>query len=127
MRVERELFEVLLARRGVVGVVVDTSVDGVQLPEGLNGHVVLEFGLNMPIPITDMKSDDDALSGTLSFQRKPCKVVAPWSAILSLLPAAEDDSPQLAVTFLQPSLGQAAEQKPEQDPPTRPRGLRRVK
>ena len=131
MRVEKELFEILLARVGVVGVVVDTAADGVLLPEELKGHVLLEFGLDMPNPIKDMVSGDDALSAALSFGGKPRKVVIPWTAVLSLLPAAEEDSPQLAVTFLQPGM-QLPEPAPKPAPAPKPvlsarGGLRRVK
>jgi stringent starvation protein B len=48
-------------------------------------QLVLQIGLNMPVPIPDLNLDDEGLSCTLSFNRSPhfCKV--PWQAIYALV------------------------------------------
>jgi hypothetical protein len=48
-------------------------------------QLVLQVGLNMAIPIPDLKVDDIGISCTLSFSRSPfwCKI--PWSAIYALI------------------------------------------
>jgi stringent starvation protein B len=48
-------------------------------------QLVLQVGLNMPVPIPDLHLDDDGLSCTLSFNRSPhlCKV--PWAAVYALI------------------------------------------
>ncbi|MFT3773571.1 MAG: ClpXP protease specificity-enhancing factor SspB [Minicystis sp.] len=48
-------------------------------------QLVLQVGLNMAIPIPDLRLDDDGISCTLSFNRAPfwCKI--PWTAIYALV------------------------------------------
>jgi len=48
-------------------------------------QLVLQVGLNMAIPIPDLKLDDACISCTLSFNRQPfwCKI--PWTAVYALI------------------------------------------
>jgi stringent starvation protein B len=46
---------------------------------------VLQFGLNMAVAIKDLEVDDEAVSGTLSFARRPFWVKVPWDAIYALV------------------------------------------
>ncbi|APR83545.1 Stringent starvation protein B [Minicystis rosea] len=48
-------------------------------------QLVLQVGLNMAIPIPDLRVEDDGISCTLSFNRTPfwCKI--PWTAIYALV------------------------------------------
>lgn len=53
----------------------------------MNYSVMLEWGLDLPKPIPDLKIDIDGLSGTLSFGSGPrlsmfCFI--PWSAVFAL-------------------------------------------
>jgi stringent starvation protein B len=48
-------------------------------------QLVLQVGLNMAIPIPDLKVDDDGVSCTLSFNRRPFWCRLPWSAIYALV------------------------------------------
>lgn len=68
---------------GWVDVHLDGRAPGVDLPEEqkANPHLVLVFGFNMPIPITDMLVTDDGLMATLSFNRLPHLVFVPWPAV----------------------------------------------
>ena len=44
--------------------------------------VRLEYGLDMPVPITDIVITDDGIAATLSFSRVPCKTFVPWKAVV---------------------------------------------
>jgi stringent starvation protein B len=48
-------------------------------------QLVLQVGLNMPVPIPDLHLDDDALSCTLSFNRSPHFCWIPWSTVYALV------------------------------------------
>lgn len=76
-----------LLLRGSVFVHLDPRVKGVSVPDFLCGEpqVVLQIGLDMPVPIPDLRVDGAGLSGTLSFKRSPhlCKVC--WPAVFALV------------------------------------------
>src|SRR4051812_1369251 len=48
-------------------------------------QLVLQVGLNMAIPIPDLKVDDTGVSCTLSFNRAPFWCQLPWTAIYALV------------------------------------------
>lgn len=48
-------------------------------------QLVLQVGLNMPVPIPDLNVDDSGVSCTLSFNRSPHYCYVPWSAIYALV------------------------------------------
>ncbi|HEV8247613.1 MAG TPA: ClpXP protease specificity-enhancing factor SspB, partial [Polyangiaceae bacterium] len=48
-------------------------------------QLVLQIGLNMAIPITDLKVDEEGLSCTLSFNRSPHFCAVPWAAVYALV------------------------------------------
>jgi stringent starvation protein B len=48
-------------------------------------QLVLQVGLNMPVPIPDLRLDDDGISCTLSFNRAPFFCVVPWSSIFAMV------------------------------------------
>lgn len=52
-------------------------------------QLVLEIGLNLPIPIADLSVDNDGIIGTLSFSRTPFTCSIPWSCVFALV--GEDD------------------------------------
>jgi stringent starvation protein B len=45
---------------------------------------VLQYGRNMPIPITDLEVTDAGVSATLSFSRVPHRTYVPWSAVYAV-------------------------------------------
>ena len=59
----------------------------VLVPRGFMGQpqLVLQVGLNMAIPIPDLKIDDACISCTLSFNRVPFWCRIPWSAVYALI------------------------------------------
>lgn len=48
-------------------------------------QLVLQVGLNMPIPIPDLEVDDAGIRCTLSFSRTPFYCIVPWAAIYALV------------------------------------------
>jgi stringent starvation protein B len=48
-------------------------------------QLVLQVGLNMAIPIPDLKVDDEGVSCTLSFNRKQFWCRLPWTAVFALV------------------------------------------
>jgi hypothetical protein len=44
-------------------------------------QLVLQVGLNMPVPIKDLQLDDEGMSCTLSFSRSPFFCVVPWGSV----------------------------------------------
>src|SRR6185437_11844797 len=47
--------------------------------------LVLQVGMNMPVPIPDLRLDDEGMSCTLSFNRAPFFCVVPWSAVFAMV------------------------------------------
>jgi stringent starvation protein B len=60
---------------------------GVLVPKWFMGQsqLVLQVGLNMAIPIPDLKVDEQGVTCTLSFNRAPFWCRMPWSAIYALV------------------------------------------
>jgi len=48
-------------------------------------QLVLQIGLNMFVPIPDLKCDDEGITCTLSFDRAPFWCRMPWSAVYALV------------------------------------------
>jgi len=48
-------------------------------------QLVLQVGLNMPVPIPDLRLDDEAIRCTLSFNHMPFFCVVPWSSIFAMV------------------------------------------
>jgi stringent starvation protein B len=48
-------------------------------------QLVLQVGLNMAIPIPDLKVEEDGITCTLSFNRKPFWCRLPWTAVFALV------------------------------------------
>jgi hypothetical protein len=49
-------------------------------------HTVLLFGYNMPVPINDLKIEENVgIAGTLSFNRSPFYVFVPWDIVFGLV------------------------------------------
>jgi stringent starvation protein B len=46
---------------------------------------VLQVGLDMPVPIPDLRVDEEGVFGTLSFKGVPFGCTVPWSAVFALV------------------------------------------
>lgn len=75
---------------GSVYVHLDPRREGVAVPVWFKdkSQLVLQIGLNFPIPIRDLEIDDSGIKCTLSFNRQPFYCIIPWSAVYALI--AED-------------------------------------
>jgi hypothetical protein len=98
----RTIFEALLSKYNVKIIVVDRP--GLKLPPsvwpvredaskahvltstGMSRSVTLEYGLNMPVPIDDLKITDIGIEATLSFSREPHHTFVPWEAVVDMAP-----------------------------------------
>jgi stringent starvation protein B len=79
----------LLERSNDHGIYVhlDPRRDGVAVPAWFKKQpqLVLQIGLNMAIPIPDLRLDDDGMVCTLSFNRAPFYCVVPWTSVFAIM------------------------------------------
>ncbi len=75
-----------LLRAGWASLHLDARSAGVVVPAPFSSHahLVLQYGRNMPIPITDLEVTDAGVSATLSFSRIPHRTYVPWSAVYAV-------------------------------------------
>src|SRR5438270_9082262 len=76
-----------LLERSSVHVHLDPRANGVVVPPQFKRQpqLVLQIGLNMPVPIPDLRLDDNGMSCTLSFNRSPFHCVVPWASIFAMV------------------------------------------
>lgn len=76
-----------LLLRGSLFVYLDPRASGVAVPSWFakQAQLVLQVGLDLPVPIPDLRVDDDGVFGTLSFNRAPFTCFVPWSAVFALV------------------------------------------
>ncbi len=108
----------------------DPRRTGVSVPVSFTKQpqLVLQVGLNMPVPIRDLALDDAGVTCTLSFNRTPHYCVIPWTAIFAIVAEngrgmvwPDDVPPEVAA-----QLGPAG-QKPAAAPPAGSRGSATLK
>lgn len=83
---KREVARALLVR-GSVFVHLDPRRPEVVVPPWLAARpqLVLQVGLDMPVPIPDLRIDDRGVFATLSFNRAPFRCEVPWDAVFALV------------------------------------------
>ena len=76
-----------LLEQSDVFVHLDPRPEEVRVPQWFKkqAHLVLQIGLNMPVPIRDLEVSDDSISCTLSFNRSPFFCFLPWKSIYALV------------------------------------------
>lgn len=76
-----------LLLRGSVFVYLDPRGGEVKVPPWLarQPQLVLQVGLDLPVPIPDLRVDDAGVYGTLSFNRAPYTCSVPWTAVFALV------------------------------------------
>jgi stringent starvation protein B len=76
-----------LLERSSVYVHLDPRQEAVVVPAWFKKQpqLVLQVGMNMPVPIPDLRLDDDGMSCTLSFNRAPFFCVVPWSSVFAMV------------------------------------------
>lgn len=109
-----------LLEQSSVFIHLDPRDDAVRVPVSFKKQpqLVLQIGLNMPIPIPDLEVGDDGVSCTLSFSRTPHACWIPWSSVFALVGDSgrgmvwPDDVPREVAA-------QAGQQAPQKKPPLR--------
>lgn len=76
-----------LLLRGNVFVHLDPRRDGACVPDWLQEQpqLVLQIGLDLPLPIPDLRVDETGVFGTLSFNRNPFRCEVPWDVVFALV------------------------------------------
>lgn len=76
-----------LLSKGSLLIHLDPRVNDVVVPPWMRhqAKLVLQVGLDMPIPILDLRVDENGIFGTLSFSRTPFACNVPWNAIFALV------------------------------------------
>lgn len=76
-----------LLERSNVDVYLDPRAKGVVVPAQFRREprLILKVGLNMPVPIPDLRVDEDSMSCTLSFSRSPFYCVVPWTSVFAMV------------------------------------------
>lgn len=82
---KRDAFLALL-RAGWASLHLDARCSGVVVPAPFSSqaHLVLQYGRNMPIPITDLEVTEAGVSATLSFSRVSHRTYIPWHAVYAV-------------------------------------------
>ena len=84
---KRDVMLALLQAAESVYVNFDPRRDGVLVPPQLKRQprVVLQYGMNMAIPIPDLDVGEEGIGATLSFDRMPTWTFVPWSAVFAIV------------------------------------------
>lgn len=119
-----------LLERGSVHVHLDPRAEGVVVPAWFKRQpqLVLQVGLNMPVPIPNLRIDEDGMSCTLSFNRSPFFCVIPWSSAYAMV--GEDGRGMVWPDDVPPEVASQArshEAEPAARKPTAARALAVVK
>jgi hypothetical protein len=79
---KHEVFLALL-RDSWTSLHLDARRPGVIVPAHLKSepYLVLQYGYDLPIPISDLEVDEHGVRATLSFSKHPQRTVVPWSAV----------------------------------------------
>lgn len=76
-----------LLEKGSIFVHLDPRRDKVVVPKAfwVQSELVLQFGTQMRVPVPDLDIDDEGISGTLSFARRPFWCRVPWAAVFAIV------------------------------------------
>lgn len=79
----RDNYSVKLFVRRHPGVAVPAEVSNLSWRGG--GTLCLEYGLDMPVPVVDLRVDDRGVGAVLSFDRTPRETHVPWGAVAAVV------------------------------------------
>jgi stringent starvation protein B len=107
-----------LLERSSVHIHLDPRVSSVIVPSWFKNQpqLVLQVGLNMPVPIPDLRLDDDGLSCTLSFNRAPFHCVVPWTSVFAMV--GDDGRGMVWPEDLPPEVARQAQARAPQHAPS---------
>ncbi len=97
----------------------DPRAEGVTVPPWFKKQpqLVLQIGLNMPVPIPDLSVDAEGVSCTLSFNRSPQFCNVPWKAIYALV--GEDGRGMVWPEDVPPEVAAQSRATPAAEPKTK--------
>ncbi len=84
---KRDLLNRMLSEVRVVRIYLDGRQPDVKLPDGpwrKEPYVILELGLDLPVPIPDLKINDYGVFASLSFGGKSSRCFIPWGRLFSI-------------------------------------------
>ena len=110
-----------LLERSNVDIYLDPRAKGVVVPPQFRKEprLILKIGLNMPVPIPDLRLDDESMSCTLSFSRSPFYCIVPWPSVFAMVGddgrgmVWPDDVPQELAVRVADEQGQGQAQRPQ--------------
>jgi stringent starvation protein B len=110
-----------LLERSKVLVHLDPRKEGVIVPASFRKQpqLVLEVGLNMPVPIPDLRLDEEGMSCTLSFSRQPFYCMVPWPSVFAMV--GDDGRGMVWPDDVPPEIASQAPGRPAEQPAVRPR------
>ncbi len=110
-----------LLERSKVLVHLDPRKAGVIVPVTFRKQpqLVLEIGLNMPVPIPDLRLDEEGMSCTLSFSRQPFYCVVPWTSVFAMV--GDDGRGMVWPDDVPPEIAAQANVRAADPAPARPR------
>ncbi len=116
-----------LLERSKVSVHLDPRKSGVTVPPQFRKQpqLVLDIGLNMAVPIPDLRLDDAGMACTLSFARQPFYCVIPWTSIFAMV--GDDGFGMVWPDDVPPEIAQNQARPAEQPAPrARPQAAKRA-
>ena len=83
----KKVVALAILEQSMVNVHLDPRADGVVVPPNFKRQpqLLLQIGLNLPVPIPDLYFDDEKMSCTLSFGRVPFFCIVPWTAVFAMV------------------------------------------
>jgi stringent starvation protein B len=105
-----------LLERSSVHVHLDPRGAGVVVPPWFKRQpqLVLQIGLNLPVPIEDLRLDDEGMSCTLSFNRSPFYCVVPWASVFAMV--GDDGRGMVWPDEVPPEIAKQRPQEAEKEP-----------
>lgn len=82
----KKVVALALIEQSSVHLHLDPRAPGVVVPAWFKQQpqLVLQVGMNLPVPIPDLYFDDEKMSCTLSFNRSPFFCIIPWDAVFAM-------------------------------------------
>ena len=106
-----------LLAQGSLFVHLDPRIDSVVVPQWYRSEpqLVLQIGLDMPVPIPDLQVDKEGIYGTLSFNRSPFTCQVQWDAVFAL--AGDDGRGMVWPDSMPDEISQEIEREAGREPP----------
>lgn len=119
------VLEHMLAEHRVVTLVV-SNTHSTGIPEGFKGDGVtrLDVGLDLPVPIRDLRIDEDGLSGGFSFGGRQYPVWVVWDALIAVYVDSRFDAQGRCYSISWPTTVRIGEEEEPEPPKKRPSARR---